>query len=167
MTAAVVSVIEETLFRGGLFQSLAKEAAWPKAAFASAAVYAAAHFFDRPDDPDAIDWRSGYVALMEMTANFTRWDALLPAFLNLLLAGCVLALGFQRTGALWLPIGVHAGWIFWSKCFRKLTAENPDASLRIWGGRDLIDGWLVFAILLATLVALARVPILKRGPRTG
>ncbi len=39
-----------------------------------------------------------------------NWGITPIALANLLLAGVLLALAYERTGHLWLPIGVHLGW---------------------------------------------------------
>jgi hypothetical protein len=78
-----------------------------------------------------------------------------PAFFTLLVAGAILALAYQRTGNLFMSMGVHAGWIFWLKSYRFFTQESPGAARWIWGSDKLIDGWLpllILAVVLAVMI---------------
>jgi hypothetical protein len=61
-------------------------------------------------------------------------------FVTLWLAGCILGLAFARTRALYLSMGIHAGWVFTLKTFAWLTA-----------GASLVDSALVWPVLLAVL----------------
>jgi hypothetical protein len=153
-TAAVVALLEELIFRGALFGILRKTLAWPAALAVSSAVYAAVHFLQKAPAPPPIDWLSGIRLLPELFR--IPLDGLAPALFALLLAGAVLALAYQRTGTLFMSIGLHAGWIFWLTAYRSLTREAPGASHLIWGGDKLIDGWLAFFILAAVLAGVWR-----------
>ena len=86
-TALFGAFVEELLFRGVVMADLLRTpAAAPIAVPASALVFAAAHY---------------------VRAVKRRWT--FPGHLAL---GLVLGLAFLRTGALWLPMGIHAGGIF-------------------------------------------------------
>jgi membrane protease YdiL (CAAX protease family) len=148
-TAVVVAVIEELIFRGALFGILRKAWAWPGALAASSAVYAAVHFLQKPDAPQSVDWLSGIRMLPELFR--IPAEGLAPAFFTLLLAGAILALVYQRTGSLFMSMGLHAGWIFWLAAYRLVTRETPDAARAIWGSDKLIDGWVAFLMLALVL----------------
>ena len=156
VTALVVAFVEELIFRGALFGILRKTFAWPVALAVSSAVYASVHFLQKPAAPPPIDWLSGIRLLPEFFRIPPDGLGLAPAFLTLLLAGAILALVYQRTGTLFMSIGLHAGWIFWLTAYRSLTQEAPRASRSIWGSDKLIDGWLPFFILAVVLAALWR-----------
>ena len=49
---------------------------------------------------------------------------LLAGFTTLFLIGCILADARLRTRSLWLPIGLHAGWIFASGAFIKIAHQE-------------------------------------------
>jgi membrane protease YdiL (CAAX protease family) len=152
LTAAVVALLEEILFRGGLFGALRKACRWPVALLASSALYALVHFLDSAQRFPQVHWHSGFAALQQMAQGFGRWEALIPGFLNLWLAGLLLGLAYQRTGNLYFSIGLHAGWILWLKLYGFLTLEQPGACGWFWGTERLIDGWLtLIVLLLATL----------------
>jgi hypothetical protein len=89
-----------------------------------------------------------------MLGGFIEPRLLIPAFFTLTLAGAILALAYHRSGNLWFSIGLHAGWIFWLKAYKKLTRAMPDTALRWWGTDNLIDGWFAAMMLAAVLVVL-------------
>lgn len=150
-TALVVAVIEELLFRGSIFGGLRRALPWGVALVLSSAIYALVHFMGRPENPPAIGWLSGVRVLPSMLAGMARPGGLVPAFLNLTLAGCVLALAYQLTGDVCTSIGIHAGWIFWLKFYGTLTRDVPGVDTVFWGTRKLVDGWLAFVALVMVL----------------
>jgi membrane protease YdiL (CAAX protease family) len=122
----------------------------------SSAVYAAVHFLQKAPGPQRIDWLSGIRLLPELFRIPPEGAGLAPAFFALLLAGAILALAYQRTGSLFMSIGLHAGWIFWLTAYRSLTRGTADGSPLIWGGDKLIDGWLPCLILAVVLAGVWR-----------
>ena len=161
-TAAVVGVLEEILFRGGIFSGLRRLLDWRFALAISSAIYALVHFFAPAKHEGAVAWTSGLALLLPMLGGFTDWQQLIPGFFNLTLAGALLALAFQRTGNLYFSIGLHAGWIFWLKSYGVLTSDVPGANLWLWGSGRMIDGWLACVVLALTLVALPRMSATDR-----
>jgi hypothetical protein len=153
LTAAIVAVLEELLFRGALFGVLRKTMSWPGALVVSSAVYSAVHFIQSVNQTGAIHWYSGLVLLFEM---FRHGPPFIPAFLTLFVAGACLALAYQRTGALYFSIGLHAGWIFWLSFYKLLTRPARAAHPSFWGTDKLIDGWLAFALLVVVLMVISR-----------
>jgi membrane protease YdiL (CAAX protease family) len=138
LTAAIVAVLEEFIFRGALFGLLRRGMAWPWALILSSAVYSAAHFIKKAEIAMPVQWYSGFSLLCAMLSHP---PPMMPAFLTLLLAGSILALAYQRSGALYFSIGLHAGWIFWLKSYHFLF--RPSGSYpSFWGTDSLIDGWL-------------------------
>lgn len=160
-TAAVVSVLEESLFRGAVFSALRQVAGFRTAAAVSSGIYALVHFFARPSPPPAVDWLTGFATLGAMLRGFVHFRELVPGLLNLALAGWMLAWARERTGRLWMPIGLHAGWIFWLKLYGFGTREVAGSQPWLWGGGKLIDGWVAMAILLLVGALLPRL-----APRT-
>jgi membrane protease YdiL (CAAX protease family) len=144
LAAILVSIIEEIVFRGALFGILRKAQPWPAALLLSSAIYALAHFIHKAGSPGPILWWSGLALLPKM---FQGGPPFLPAVFTLLIAGSILALAYQRTGALFFSMGLHCGWIFWLKSYGLLTVRTPSASILIWGTDTLIDGWLALPIL--------------------
>jgi membrane protease YdiL (CAAX protease family) len=150
-TALIVAVLEELLFRGAIFGGLRRAMPWVAAMLASSALYAIVHFMARPANPPVIGWLTGLRVLPSMLAGMARPGGLVPAFLNLTLAGVVLALAYHFTGDILASIGIHAGWIFWLKFYGFLTKGVPGVDPVFWGTRKLVDGWLAFVALVGVL----------------
>lgn len=151
LASVLVAAAEETLFRGFLQRSLATTLGGWKAIFISSLVYALVHFFKRVENPEVITWGSGFVVLGGMLSGFADLQSLLPALVNLTLAGIILGYCFSLSGSLYLSAGLHAGWVFWIKVFGLWTASGPSSNPRFWGAERLVDGWaagLVLAFLL-------------------
>ncbi|MGA9450943.1 MAG: CPBP family intramembrane glutamic endopeptidase [Verrucomicrobiia bacterium] len=163
-TAAVVAILEEILFRGGVFGGLRRVFYWPLALGLSSLIYALVHFLQRADFAGAMAWYSGLELLPRMLAGFTDFHALVPGFFSLTLAGVLLGLAYQRTGNLYFSIGLHAGWIFWLKIFGTFSADVPRAAVWFWGTGKMIDGWLAFLVLALTLAVFNRLPGLNKRP---
>ena len=156
LTALVVSVLEEVLFRGALFGALRKAWSWPGALLVSSMVYAIVHFLESTKWTEPVTWLSGLAILPKMLRGFVDLHAVLPGFFNLTLAGAILAFAYQRTGNLYFSIGLHAGWIFWLKFYGAITRDSAGAPTWLWGTHKLIDGWLALPVLATTLFILVR-----------
>jgi membrane protease YdiL (CAAX protease family) len=154
LTALIVAVMEELLFRGAMFGGLRRAIPWPAALAVSSAVYAIVHFLGKPAKPSVMGWDAGLRVLPGMLRGFGDVNALVPAFFSLALAGVVLGLAYHWTGDLFASMGIHAGWIFWLKSYGALTSGAPGADVRIWGTERLVDGWFAFAMLVVVLAAL-------------
>jgi len=163
LTAGIVALLEELLFRGALFGALRKVHGWMLALVVSSAVYALVHFFQKPPPPPEITWASGLQMLPLMLRGFADLDMLIPGFFTLMLAGMILGLGFQQTGNLYFSIGLHAGWIFWLKFYGAATVPVSGARTWFWGTGKLIDGWFALAVLLPVLIAVWRFPMKKEA----
>ena len=165
LSAVVVAVLEELLFRGAVFGALRRVHGFALAALLSSAVYSLVHFFDRPAAPETIGAGTGWITLGAMLHGFTEVNRLLPGFLSLAVAGWMLAWCREQTGSLTVGIGLHAGWIFWLKSFGFLTEDthSPGAS-GFWGTAKLYDGWPACGILIAlALILWARPKIPREG----
>ena len=162
-TAVVVSVLEEILFRGGIFGSLRRVFPWIAALVLSSAIYAIVHFMESARVHPPIHWYSGFEVLRRMLRGFADWHAIVPGFFNLTLAGLILGLAYQRTGNLYFSIGLHAGWIFWLKFYRAATVSVTGANEWWWGTHKLIDGWAATPVLVAALWLLPRLLPLRKS----
>jgi hypothetical protein len=183
LTAVTVAALEEILFRGGIFGGLRRVFDWPRrtdlpgwhpgnllrgwrfALGLSSAVYAITHFFAAARPAGDVTGASGLMLLPPMLLGFADWQALIPGFFNLTLAGGLLALAYQRTGNLYFSIGLHAGWIFWPRSYGVLTTGTSHTNLWLWGSSRMIDGWLAFIVLSITLAVFLRLrPVEKTIP---
>lgn len=164
MAAAAVGVMEEILFRGGIFGGLRRVLYWPLALVISSVIYAIVHFFEHAEHTGPVAWNSGFILLPQMLGGFADFHALVPGFFSLTLAGVLLGFAYQRTGNLYFSIGLHAGWIFWLKIYGQLTTPTPQTALWFWGTGKMTDGWLAFLILLAVMGVFRFLPLGERRP---
>jgi membrane protease YdiL (CAAX protease family) len=159
VTAVVVGFLEELLFRGGIFGALREASHWTMALVVSSALYALVHFFnEKPVSPVEITWFSGLDLLPRMLHGLVEVEKLVPGVFTLLLAGMILGLAYQRTGNLYLSIGMHVGWIFWLRFYGAMSVANSDANQWFWGSGKLIDSWVAPGILLPVLLGLCLYP---------
>jgi uncharacterized protein len=117
--AVVVAILEELVFRGALFGLLRQAMPWPAALIREQrGLFRRPLHQNRPKSPLPVQWYSGLALLWRNAVVILL--RLIPAFFTLFVAGSILALSYQRTGALYFSIGLHAGWIFWLKSYRFL-----------------------------------------------
>jgi len=164
-SAIVVSVLEEILFRGGLFGGLRRFLWWPIALVVSSVIFGFSHFLQHGEIVGAINWHSGLDLLPQMLRGFGDLRQFIPNFFSLTLVGVVLGLGYQRTGTLYFSIGLHAGWIFWLKIYSSLTCEKNWHGIWFWGTGKMIDGWLAFFVLLIVLGIFRFLPLTEKRLR--
>jgi uncharacterized protein len=159
VAAAIVAVLEELLFRGGIFGGLRRTFYWPLALAASSLIYALVHFLHRVDLTGPVAWNSGLFLLLQMLGGFGDFRAFAPGFFNLLLAGVLLGVAYQRTGNLYFSIGLNASWIFWLKTCGALTVSATQTASWFRGTDRLADGWLAFLVLAVTLAVFRFLPL--------
>lgn len=157
-TAAAVSVVEETVLRGVLLGlclwSLPRFAAMA----ATTAVFVIVHFIKPAKTeiaPEAVRWWSGLAEALRFTETAPSATLLLFGAASLFVAGWILASAALRTRSLWLPIGLHAGWVFaqqTSNLALQTTSDGPGAWLP-WIGPNLVSGAVPTGLL--PLLALA------------
>ena len=156
LAAILVSFFEELLFRGALFGSLRQRRSFLSAALLSSALYALLHFLERPEHVGRVHWDSGLAVLGQMLGGFRNFQEMIPAFFNLTLVGCLLALVFDRTGSILLSIGLHAGFVFWLKTLNFVTDPAKREVSSFWGSDRTVDGWATSVVLLLTFLLVER-----------
>jgi len=107
--------------------------------------------------PADVTWASGYWMVGQILTKFGMPLFLLSEFVTLFAVGWILGTARLRTDSLWLPIGLHCGWVFGLKLFSKLTwipQKLQDGDHLPWVGRDLKEGLvpLVFVALTGGIV---------------
>ena len=146
-TAVIVPLLEEPLFRG-LFQGVLLRGLrpWP-ANLLSAAIFSIVHFLKAPDQTTTtVHWFSGFVSLSHSFDQFREPMLVLGGFTTLFAIGIVLAYARLHTRSLWLPIGLHAGWILASEAFGKIAHREVVALP--WLGKNLLVGLVPLAVCL-------------------
>jgi membrane protease YdiL (CAAX protease family) len=152
-----VAVVEETLFRGGVQGALQRATNLPVAVVVTSAIYSAVHFLKPKGAGIAaadVGWGSGFEYLGQVLARSWQTPGAAVGFVTLGLAGGVLGLAFVRTGALYFPVGVHAGWVFTLKTYAWLT--DAAGKRTWWGGSSLVDNVLVWPVLVVMLWLVAK-----------
>lgn len=163
-TAIVIGWLEEMLYRGAVYGGLRRAWDWRWALLFSSAVYAAAHFLrNTPSPKGEVHWWSGLALLPRMAEGFTRLEVLWPGYVCLLLAGLILGLAYERTGSLYLSIGLHTGWVFWLRSYGYMTDRRPGVAEWIWGSGRLYDGCLAMVALALAGWCVFRLPKSPRG----
>ncbi|MEZ5305360.1 MAG: CPBP family intramembrane glutamic endopeptidase, partial [Verrucomicrobiales bacterium] len=158
-------VIEELLFRGAIFALALRSLRGAVAAQLFVALFfAAVHFLTPPDGVEPVEgdvgWATGFWMLGQIFKGFGDANFLLAEFTTLFAVGLTLGIARQRTASLWLPIGLHAGWIFGLKSFAAVTKGSK--ALRAgdhlpWAGENLKIGLIPLGIVALTGVAVALV----------
>jgi len=143
--AAVVPFIEETFFRGLVLGILLKSGRRYFAVFATSALYSIVHFLKAPDHTSTVvTWMSGFNSIAHAFVQFTDPILVVAGFTTLFLIGWILADARLRTRSLWLPIGLHAGWILTAGVFNKMARH--DAIILPWLGKNLLMGIIPLAV---------------------
>jgi uncharacterized protein len=115
-----VGLLEEIFFRGILFKGLLEDGK-PVRAFVLANLFYSAIHFVKPGERyfvEGFEPLAGFRHLLLTFAPFLDPIPLLPGVFGLFLIGVLLSYAYTRTGALYLSIGLHAGWIFSLKTIR-------------------------------------------------
>ena len=165
--AITVSLLEEILFRGLLMGVFLRSFRPAFAIFAISLLFAFVHFLQPPSgtnvsNPYALT--AGFEMLTLIGQRFLEPQLLTFSFSSLFLTGIVLAVARHRTGAIWLPLGMHAGWVFSIHLYLKLTERHPDypQGAGIYLGESVMEGILPLVTLIITGVVV--VIYLRKSP---
>jgi membrane protease YdiL (CAAX protease family) len=151
--AVVVPVIEEALFRGLFLGVLLRRNRPALAALLSAGIFSIVHFLKAPDQTTtAVTWTSGFISLAHSFDQFGEPMLVVAGFITLFLIGAILAHARLSTRSLWLPIGLHAGWIFANGAFNKITHREIVALP--WLGKSLLVGVVPLCVCFVSWILL-------------
>lgn len=157
-TAAAVSVVEEVVLRGVVLGiclwSLPRLAAIAVTTF----LFVVVHFIKPAKTdiaPEAVRWWSGFAEAVRFTETLPPGALLFFGAASLFVAGWILATAALSTRSLWLPIGLHAGWVF-AQQTTNLALQNTGpapAGWLPWIGTNLVSGAVPTGLVpLAALV---------------
>ena len=125
VTAAALAVafVEEIFFRGFLYDIARKDLSQLAAVILVSFFYSLVHFIKSPGDYQIseVHWDTMFQLLPNYFSGIRHLDSFVFSFLNLFIAGWMLAWAFQGTGNLYLSIGLHAGWVWALKMNGRLT----------------------------------------------
>jgi uncharacterized protein len=151
LAAISVPFIEETFFRGIVLGILLRTGRKLLSVVAVSALFAAVHFLKGSErEPTIVTWTSGFQSIGDAFAGFGDPMMVLAAFATLFLIGCILADARVLTHSLWLPIGLHAGWIFASGTFSWLARRQMVALP--WLGKNLLVGIIPLGLAAVTWI---------------
>ena len=149
--AFVVSIIEEWLFRGALL-GLINRSAFPMVGLVFvSALFAIVHFLKPLDGlvvKGDVNWLSGFIEVGGAFWQFGDPMLLLGGFVTLFVVGMILGYARLKTRSLWLPIGLHAGWVISKMSFTKITSHAH--AHWPWFGSDILVGLAPLLVLLVT-----------------
>ncbi len=154
-TMTAVSLLEEALFRGIILGLVLRSARPVAAAVFTSALFSIVHFL-KPKEVDIgeISWLSGFQLLPYSFHQFTEPLLVLGGFTTLFAIGMVLAQSRLATRSLWMPIGLHAGWIAGNRVFN-ITFKQQDVVWPWFGPRIEIGlAPLVTVIITGILIYL-------------
>lgn len=168
--AVGVSLVEEWLFRGLLLGLWLRYARPLTASIGASLIFAILHFVEPPQGwcvSDPTHWLAGFSLLGGILGHFACGIFILTEFIPMLAVGLVLAWARLRSGALWLPIGLHAGWIIALKYFimthHFVVTEKPN---ELWLGVGDLRSGLLPLVALAVTVAVCHIAIKRPGSNT-
>lgn len=159
--------MEEVFFRGLLFLGLLEAGRPLRAYVLTNLFYAALHFVEPGEDYflDRLEPLAGFRHLLLTFDPFLDPLELLPGFIGLFLIGTVLSYALARTRNLYLPIGLHAGWIIALKMVRVFGDFSRQDLGWAFGSTDpkILSGVVTWLGIL--LVALAVHRLTRRDSR--
>jgi uncharacterized protein len=148
LVGIVVALIEETLFRGAIQGAFQRGMNTAVAVILASTIYSALHFLKPKGvniSADAVTWSSGFTCLTGIvTRSFAERNVVI-GFVTLFLAGCILGLAYAKTRALYLSIGLHAGWVLANESARWFGAGRIVEDMMAWPVLALlllVVGWL-------------------------
>lgn len=157
-TAGTVAVLEEFLFRGVLLGLCLRSMKPAAAVITTAAAFSVVHFLrvaKSASDP-IVDWTSGFAQLPQAFSSAPPWPLLGWGIFSLLLAGILLASVTVRTRSLFLPIGLHAGWIIGQQGLQSMAKFHikPTEALLPWVGQNVVSGAVPTGLIPSGLLLL-------------
>ena len=144
-----VPLIEECFFRGLILGLLLRSGSAIRANAFTSGIFAIIHFLKAPEGSSGpVTWTSGFVSVSHSFTQFAEPALLLAGFATLFLIGWILGDARVRTKSLWLPVGLHSGWIFGNGLFNRLAHRRIIALP--WLGRNLLVGIVPLCVCLLT-----------------
>lgn len=156
IAGVIIGLIEETIFRGVMLTSIQKQSSALFAIITSSSIYALIHFLEPSIIIETPSWLSGFEILHSALQPLLQPELIFDSFLALLLAGIFLAVIKVRTQQLVLCIGIHAGWVFTIKVFKRMTDANAASEFAfLTGNYDKVIGYFAaLCIALAIIIFL-------------
>jgi membrane protease YdiL (CAAX protease family) len=163
--AVLIGTGEELLFRGVLLGGLMRDMRRGFAIAWTTGVYAVVHFLRGGRQVGQVTLTSGFERLASAFAPLADPE-ILPALVGFVILGLLLAHARLRSGALYLPLGLHIGWVFTIRVGR-IVMDFPREPGLLWGRArpPLVSGALGWCALVGSFLALH--VALRSRPRPG
>lgn len=149
LVGLLIAILEESIFRGGLFTGLYKQTGTIIATLFSSLIYASVHFVrykDLPDETD-VDLFTGLEMLPYAFRRFYEWY-IVDYFLTLFVFGVLLALMRLKHNSIAACIGVHAGVVMLIKTSKYFTNRTPESNYDYLVSQyNSTFGWLSFIVI--------------------
>jgi uncharacterized protein len=163
LAAVAAGFVEEIFFRGIIFKGMREDLGRFRGYLFASLFFAAIHFVQPADDAvlTGIDPWAGVRHVVDSFHPFLDLENLFPGLLGLFLIGAVLCYAFERTGTLYMSIGLHAGWIFSLKTIRVFGDFRRQDLGWLFGSTDpkIVSGavtWLGLVIVALAVRQLTR-----------
>ena len=160
--AVLVAIFEEIFFRGLVFQGLRADLGSGIATIIGGAFFSLVHFMrprEMPDIPGS-DPLGGFKVLRHAFDRFNNFNEILPLAIGLFLLGILLTVAYLRTSALFLPMGLHASLVFFSKLDSQFLTSGKKSSTLLFGSPDAYPSFLKGVDALPTWIMLVLLTIL-------
>lgn len=152
VSAVVVSILEEWLFRGAILGLVRRTQSWKVSLFAVSALFSILHFLKPEETSTAgqvVGWLSGFALIPGAFGQFEQPWLVLGGFTTLFCVGWILGWARLNTRSLWMAFGLHAGWIFGTMGFSKIALRKIKNTLP-WFGENLSVGLCSVLMVLIT-----------------
>ncbi|NCC52933.1 MAG: CPBP family intramembrane metalloprotease, partial [Spartobacteria bacterium] len=133
--ALIVGVVEELIFRGGIFGMARRGCGVVGGALVTGVLFAGVHFAD-PEPPDGVVYGHWYAGLRMIPYMFTPHDFIAHngyLALTLLCMGIMLCFFYVTTGNLYFGIGLHAGWVWAMRMGALMFARHEEVLPMVFG----------------------------------
>jgi len=172
-TGIVVAFFEEIFFRGIVFQGLRADLGTGMATLIAGAFFALVHFMRPRQMPNASasDPLGGFKMLVHSFERYGNFNEILPFAIGLFLIAILLTIAYLRTSALFLPMGLHASLVFFSKLDSRFFDYGKKASPLLFGSPDPYPSFLrgvdAFVTWIAVIVLTVVIALLGHKLQSG
>lgn len=138
LSGIFVGFFDEIFFRGILFKGLLAEGRRVRAYVLANLFFSALHFV-KPGEPYVLEHLAPLAGFRHLFFTFSPFldpVSILPGLFGLFLIGVVLSYALERTGSLYLSIGLHGGWVFSLKTIRVFGDYRREDLGWIFGSTD-------------------------------